>query len=208
MPRILRVILFIVAILVVFEVGLFASYALISPSTTDPGEIISTQIEDVTDFVESLFGETELNSQDSLNITNEEEVGLMLNNLTNLSVDISSLSAKVSTSDTGNQTVTITATASGDVQSSTDSGIQILTGQRYSITATATGEVYSTGRVEIDVDTIQVTEQIVLYNQNNTTNINNSSIDNLVNYTQNTSSQNNTTVATNTQSNTSSRARA
>ncbi len=196
MSRILKILLFIICIFLFFEVGLFASYSVISNDGVDPGDLISVQIDGVNDFIGSFTGEKSLNDQDSLNITNDDKVALILNNMTNLSVNLDSVTAKVSSDDTGNQTVTITAIATKDTQVTSGGVIQILPEQTYSITATAIGEVYSTGKVKINTSSIVLKEKIVLYNQNNNTNGNNS-IENLVQYAQNNTTSNNTT-ATNT----------
>ena len=51
MSRILKVLLFIIGIFIFFEVGLFASYSVISSGNVDPGEIISIQVDEVNDFI-------------------------------------------------------------------------------------------------------------------------------------------------------------
>lgn len=185
MSRILKILLFIIAILAFFEIGLFVSYTVIASEPVNPADIISMQIDQGSHFINSLTGEKDLNQQDTLNITNDEDVALILNNQTGLSVNLDSLTAKVSTSQTGNQTVTITAIASKDSQSTAGGAIVILPEQTYSISAIATGEVYSSGKVEINTTTIELKEKIVLYNQNNTSTPKNQSIESLVNYTNN-----------------------
>ena len=117
--------------------------------------------------------------------------------MTNLSVNLGSVTAKVSSGDDGNQTVTLTAIATKDTQITSGGAILIVPEQTYSITATATGEVYSSGKVEIDTTTIALKEKMVLYNQNST-NTAGGSIDNLVQYAQNNTTNNNTTMANNT----------
>ncbi|OED30797.1 hypothetical protein [Methanosphaera sp. WGK6] len=204
MSRFLKIILFILGIFIFFEIGLFASYSVISSSPVDPVELVSVQIDGVSDFIDSFTGEENLNDQDTLNITNDEDVALILNNLTNLSVNLNSVTTKIASDDTGNQTVTITAIATKDTQITSGGAIQIVPEQTYSITATAIGEVYSSGKVKINITSISLKERIVLYNQNNSSS--NSSIENLIQYSQNnTTSTNNTTAIT---SNGSSRARA
>lgn len=203
MSRILKVLLFIIGIFIFFEVGLFASYTVISSGNVDPGEIISIQVDEVNDFIGSLTGKKSLNDQETLNITNNDQVALILNNMTNLSVNLNSVTAKVSSDETGNQTVTITAVATKDAQITNGGAIEIVPEQTYSITATATGDVYSSGKVEIDTSTIQLKERIVLYNQNNTNISRNNSIENLVQY-----AQNNSTNATKAVNNTTKKTRA
>jgi hypothetical protein len=186
MSRILKILLFIIAILAFFEIGLFVSYTVIASEPVNPVDIVSMQIDQGSRFIDSVTGEKDLNQQDTLNITNKEDVALILNNLTGLSVNLDSLTAKVSTSQTGNQSVTITAIASKDSQSTGGGAIIILPEQTYSISAIATGEVYSSGKVKINTTTIELKERIVLYNQNNATNApKNQSIESLVNYTNN-----------------------
>lgn len=187
--RIFKILLFIVGIILFFEIGLFASYTLISSEPVNPLDLVSVQLDEGSDLVSSVTGEKKLNDQDTLNITNDESVALVLNNLTNLSVNLDSVSAKISKDDTGNQTVTITALATKDTQSTSGGYIQILPEQTYSITATAVGEVYSTGRVTINTTSITLKERIVLYNQNNSTNTN-QSIESLMNYAKNNTTDN------------------
>ena len=184
MSRILKIILFIVGIILFFEIGLFASYSLISSNPVNPLELLSVQVNGGSDIVDSITGEKKLNDQDTLNITNDESVALALDNMTNLSVNLNSVSAKVSNDDTGNQTITITALATKDTQFTSGGYIQIVPEQTYSITSTAVGEVYSSGRVYVNVTSIELKERIVLYNQNNNTG-KNTSIESLMNYTQN-----------------------
>ncbi len=194
MSRILKILLFIVAIILFFEIGLFASYSLISSGPVNPLELLSVQVDEGSDMVSSLTGEKSLSDQDTLNITNSEQVSLVLNNLTNLSTNLNSVSAKISGNDKGNQTITITALATKDTQVTSGGYIQILPEQTYSVTATAVGEIYSSGKVKVNVTSITLKERIVLYDQNKGTN---SSIDNLLNYTK--SGANNTTANANTQ---------
>ncbi len=205
MSRILKILLFIVGIILFFEIGLFASYSLISSGPVNPLELLSVQVDSGSDFVSSITGEKKLNEQDTLNITNDEDVALVLNNMTNLSVNLNSVSAKISNDDTGNQTVTITALATKDTQIASGGYIQIVPEQTYSITATAIGEVYSTGRVKINTTSISLKERIVLYNQNSNRGTDNS-IDSLVNYTNSNGTVNNT--ATNTASSNTQKTRA
>lgn len=186
MSRILKILLFIIAIIAFFEVGLFVSYTVISSEPVNPADLVSMQFDEVSHFASSLTGEKKLDEQDTLNITNVEEVALVLDNQTQLSVDLNSVNAKISSDKLGNQTVTINAIATKDVQSTSGGSIVILPQQTYSISATAIGEVYSSGKVKINVTTINVKEKIVLYNQDNVTTISNgSSVDSLVNFSKN-----------------------
>lgn len=194
MSRILKILLFIVGILIFFEIGLFASYSLISSQPVNPFELLSVQVDSGSDFVSSMTGEKKLNDQDTLNITNDESVALILNNMTNLSTNLNSVTAKISGEGKGNQTVTITALATKDTQINSGGYLQILPEQTYSITATATGEVYSNGKVKINTTSIVLKERIVLYNQNNATSNADNSIDSFLAYSNN--KTNNTTKNT------------
>lgn len=193
MSRIFKILLFIVGIILFFEIGLFASYTLISSEPINPLDLLSVQLDEGSDLVSSVTGEKKLNDQDTLNITNSESVALVLNNLTNLSVNLNSVSAKISNDDTGNQTITITALATKDTQITSGGYIQILPEQTYSITATAIGEVYSSGKVRVNTTSITLKERIVLYNQNGNSNTN-QSIESLMNYTNNKTNDNNKNV--------------
>ena len=193
MSRILKILLFILGIILFFEIGLFASYTLISSEPINPLDLLSVQLDEGSDLVSSVTGEKKSNDQDTLNITNSESVALVLNNLTNLSVNLNSVSAKISNDDTGNQTITITALATKDTQITSGGYIQILPEQTYSITATAIGEVYSSGKVRVNTTSITLKERIVLYNQNGNSNTN-QSIESLMNYTNNKTNDNNKNV--------------
>ena len=193
MSRILKILLFILGIILFFEIGLFASYTLISSEPINPLDLLSVQLDEGSDLVSSVTGEKKLNDQDTLNITNSESVALVLNNLTNLSVNLNSVSAKISNDETGNQTITITALATKDTQITSGGYIQILPEQTYSITATAIGEVYSSGKVRVNTTSITLKERIVLYNQNGNSNTN-QSLESLMNYTNNKTNDNNKNV--------------
>ena len=198
MSRILKILLFIIGIILFFEVGLFASYTLISSEPINPVDLVSVQLDSGSDFVSSLTGEKKLNDQDTLNISNDQDVALVLDNMTNLSVNLDSVSAKISKDDTGNQSVTITALATKDATITSGGFIQIVPQQTYSITAEAVGQVYSNGKVKINTSSISLKERIVLYDQNNNTKASaNNSIDSLMNYTD-TNKTNNNTQANNT----------
>lgn len=199
MSRILKILLFIIGIIIFFEIGLFASYSLISSKPINPLELISVQVDEGSDLVTSLTGEKNLNDQDTLNITNNEEVALVLDNITNLSVNLNSVSAKISNDNTGNQSITITALATKDTQIAAGGFIQIVPEQTYSITATALGRVYSNGKVKVNVTSISLKERIVLYNQNTNTG-GNTSIESLMNYTSSNGSSSNQTLHTNSNS--------
>ncbi|MBR0472352.1 MAG: hypothetical protein IJI98_06595 [Methanosphaera sp.] len=183
MSRILKILLFIVTIVLFFEIGLFASYSLISSGPVNPLELLSVQVDEGSDLVSSFTNEKSLTDQDNLNITNQEDVALVLNNLTNLSVNLNSVTAKISNDNTGNQTITITALATKDTQVTSGGYIQIVPEQTYSVTATAVGEIYSTGRVKVNTTSIALKERIVLYDQNKGNA--NSSIQSLMDYTNN-----------------------
>lgn len=193
MSRILKILLFIVGILIFFEIGLFASYSLISSQPVNPFELLSVQVDSGSDFVSSMTGEKKLNDQDTLNITNDESVALILNNMTNLSTNLNSVTAKISGEGKGNQTVTITALATKDTQINSGGYLQILPEQTYSITATATGSMLN-GKVKINTTSIVLKERIVLYNQNNATSNADNSIDSFLAYSNN--KTNNTTKNT------------
>lgn len=196
MSRILKILLFILGIILFFEIGLFASYTLISSEQVNPLDLLSIQLDEGSDLVSSVTGEKKLNDQDTLNITNDESVALALNNLTNLSVNLNSVSAKISNDDTGNQTITITALATKDTQITSGGYIQILPEQTYSVTATAIGEVYSSGKVKVNTTSIVLKERIVLYNQNSNSD---QSIESLMNFADNNTTNDNATHNSNNQ---------
>ncbi len=202
MSRIPKIILFIIAIIAFFEIGLFASYSIISSEPVNPTELISVQMNEGSKLISStMSGNKTLSDQQTKNITNKDAVALLLENETGLSVNLNSVTAKTSSDNTGNQTVTISAVATKDAQATSGGAIVITPEQTYSITATATGNVYSSGKVKIDTSTLVVKEKVVLYNSQNGTNGTNNSnatINDLVNYTKSNGTNNSNTTTNNT----------
>ena len=55
MSRILKILLFILGIILFFEIGLFASYTLISSEQVNPLDLLSIQLDEGSDLVSSVI---------------------------------------------------------------------------------------------------------------------------------------------------------
>ena len=60
MSRILKILLFILGIILFFEIGLFASYTLISSEPINPLDLLSVQLDEGSDLVSSVTGEKKI----------------------------------------------------------------------------------------------------------------------------------------------------
>lgn len=175
LPRIIKFILFLILFGIVFELGLLSSYTIVTSQPPDVGKLVDMQVTKVTALWDSISGANKGPSVKTVNITNIDVVADSLKSKTGLDgINVDTLGAILpsgSTSDTvdvtltgtgykENQTGGVTNNASG----SSSGQIVIKQSEVYSITATAKAKKKS-GKVEVDVNTIQVTALKKIYNQ-------------------------------------------
>ena len=167
----MKFILILVFLVVFFEAGLISSYTIVTSQAPDVGKLIGMQIEEITSLISFGSGSNILNTQQNKVISNPDEVAAALQNKTGLSgINIQSLSAQTIAS--SKQTiipVNITVMGYQDsISGGNSTQIIISANQTYSITATANGTM-SNGKIDIDVNTIQITSSRKLYGNTNGT---------------------------------------
>ena len=167
----MKFILILVFLVVFFEAGLISSYTIVTSQAPDVGKLIGMQIEEITSLISFGSGSNILNTQQTKVISNPDEVAAALQNKTGLSgINVQSLTAQTIVS--SKQTiipVNITVMGYQDsISGGNSTQIIISANQTYSITATANGTL-SNGKIDIDVNTIQITSSRKLYGNTNGT---------------------------------------
>ena len=167
----MKFILILVFLVVFFEAGLISSYTIVTSQAPDVGKLIGMQIEEITSLISFGSGSNVLNTQQNKVISNPDEVAAALQNKTGLSgINVQSLTAQTIAS--SKQTiipVNITVMGYQDsISGGNSTQIIISANQTYSITATANGTL-SNGKIDIDVNTIQITSSRKLYGNTNGT---------------------------------------
>ena len=167
----MKFILILVFLVVFFEAGLISSYTIVTSQAPDVGKLIGMQIEEITSLISFGSGSNVLNTQQNKVISNPDEVASALQNKTGLSgINVQSLTAQTTAS--SKQTiipVNITVMGYQDsISGGNSTQIIISANQTYSITATANGTL-SNGKIDIDVNTIQITSSRKLYGNTNGT---------------------------------------
>ena len=167
----MKFILILVFLVVFFEAGLISSYTIVTSQAPDVGKLIGMQIEEITSLISFGSGSNILNTQQTKVISNHDEVAAALQNKTGLSgINVQSLTAQTLAS--SKQTiipVNITVMGYQDsISGGNSTQIIISANQTYSITATANGTM-SNGKIDIDVNTIQITSSRKLYGNTNGT---------------------------------------
>ncbi len=167
----MKFILILVFLVVFFEAGLISSYTIVTSQAPDVGKLIGMQIEEITSLISFGSGSNILNTQQNKVISNPDDVAAALQNKTGLSgINVQSLTAQ--TIANSKQTiipVNITVMGYQDsISGGNSTQIIISANQTYSITATANGTL-SNGKIDIDVNTIQITSSRKLYGNTNGT---------------------------------------
>ena len=167
MPRIIKFLLFLIIFGIVFELGLLSSYTIVTAQPPDVGKLIDMQVSKVTAIWDSLTGANKTHTVKTVNVTNQEDVGKVLESKTGLNgIDLSTLGA-IFSGGTDSNKVNITLTAQGYHENQTGAVSSNSTGSstgqiiisesaRYYINATATATVLSNG-VQVDTNSIQIT---------------------------------------------------
>jgi len=167
----MKFILILVFLVVFFEAGLISSYTIVTSQAPDVGKLIGMQIEEITSLISFGSGSNILNTQQTKVITNPDEVAAALQNKTGLSgINVPSLTAQTIAS-SKQKIIPVNITVMGyqdSISGGNSTQIIISANQTYSITATANGTL-SNGKIDIDVNTIQITSSRKLYGNTNGT---------------------------------------
>ena len=171
LSRIIKFILILVFLVVFFEAGLISSYTIVTSQAPDVGKLIGMQIEEITSLISFGSGSNIINTQQNKVISNPDDVAAALQNKTGLSgINVQSLTAQtIANSKKTIIPVNITVMGYQDsISGGNSTQIIISANQTYSITATANGTL-SNGKIDIDVNTIQITSSRKLYGNTNGT---------------------------------------
>lgn len=169
MPKIIKFIIFLLALGIVFEAGLLGSYTIVTSQPPNVGNIISMQVNDLTAILNSIHKST----TKTYNVTNSESVTPILQNMTGLDgIDASTLSATVVSTSGANMNITLTATGYKDNQTTANASNSAFTSGQivinptatYNLTATATA-TQDTNGVDVNVNTIRITSIMQITNQ-------------------------------------------
>lgn len=169
MPRLIKLIIFILLFGIIFEAGLLSSYTIVTAKSPNIGNVIGMQVNDVT----AILGNIHKSTLKTYNVTNTESVGSVLQNKAGLTgIDCNSLSAAAVSTHSNTLNVTITATGYKDNQTTanttnsafTSGQIVIKPAATYNITATASATLDENG-VNVDISTIKITALQRIINQ-------------------------------------------
>jgi hypothetical protein len=165
LPRILKILLFLIFFGIFFEAGLISSYTIVTSQAPNIGNLVNQQIQTVSDIFNFNFIELNPNllKKDQLKIINTDDVAENLKNKSKLAgIDLATLYA--TKEGNSNDLLNVNIYAKGYKESVTNSGGQIIISpsQNYSIKASAKGKSTVNG-VEINVNTIKIISIVKLY---------------------------------------------
>ena len=162
--KVLRIILVIVIFLVFFEVGLFSSYTIVTSEAPNIHGLIDMQISKVTSLLSpKTVNDAFIKDPTPLNISNKKDVGLKMEELSNVDgVNVESMN--VSTfDDTDKESMVVNIEALGYASPNTHSS-QIVISQDPSYKVIAVGNAtYKNGELKVDEKSISINSVLKLY---------------------------------------------
>lgn len=164
MAKILRIILVIVLFIIFFEIGLFSSYTIVTAEVPDVQGLIDMQVTKITGFFNpQSVNDVLIKDPTYVNITNQKDVALQMENLSNVDgVNVESMNASTF-DDTGNSKFNVTIEALGYAAPNSTSG-QIVISQNPSYKVIVSGVAfYRSGELVVDTDTIKIDSVLKLY---------------------------------------------
>ncbi|WP_407380763.1 hypothetical protein [Methanobrevibacter sp.] len=164
MAKILRIILVIVLFIIFFEIGLFSSYTIVTAEVPDVQGLIDMQVNKITGFFNPQnVNEVLIKDPTYVNITNQKDVAMQMENLSNVDgINVESMNASTF-DDTDNSEFNVTVEALGYAAPNSTSG-QIIISQNPSYKVIVSGVAfYRSGELVVDTDTIKVDSVLKLY---------------------------------------------
>ena len=162
--KVLRIILVIVIFLVFFEVGLISSYTIVTSEAPDVKGLVDMQFEKINSFVNpKTVNDVLIKDPTPLNISNKKDVGLKMEELSNVDgVNVESMN--VSTfEDTGNEYFMVNIEALGYASPNSGSS-QIVISQDPSYKIIAVGNAtYKNGELKVEPNSITINSVLKLY---------------------------------------------
>ena len=162
--KIVRIILIVILFVVFFEVGLFASYTIVTSEAPNIQGLIDMQVDKITSFFSpEKVNEVLIKDPTPVNITNKKDVALKMEELSKVDgVNVDSMNI-TTIDDTDNKNMTVNIEALGYASPNSTSG-QIIISQTpsYKIIANGVASYKGTGLM-VDKDTVTINSVLKLY---------------------------------------------
>ncbi|WP_458456270.1 hypothetical protein [Methanobrevibacter sp.] len=162
--KVVRIILMIVLFIIFFEVGLFSSYTIVTAEAPNVQGLIEMQIDKVAGLLNpEKVNDALIKDPTPINITNKKDVGLAMENLSNVDgVNVDSMNI-TTRDDTNSKNLTVNIEALGYASPNSTSG-QIIISQTpsYKIIASADA-TYKDAGIRVKTNTLVITSVLKLY---------------------------------------------
>ena len=162
--KVLRVILIIVLFIVFFELGLFSSYTIVTSEAPNIQGMVDIQISKIQETINpDKVNEALIKDPTPLNISNKKDVGLKMEELSNVDgINVDSMNI-TTYDDTDQKNLTVSIEALGYASPNSTSG-QIIISQTpsYKVVASAHASFKDNG-LRVDENTITITSILKLY---------------------------------------------
>ena len=162
--KILKIILVVVLFIVFFELGLFSSYTIVTAEAPNPQSLIDMQVSKIHEiFSPEKVNEALIKDPTPVNISNKKDVGLKMEELSNVDgVNVDSMNI-TTLDDTDNKNITVNIEALGYASPNSTSG-QIVISQdpSYKVIASAQASYKESG-LRVDENTLTITSILKLY---------------------------------------------
>lgn len=162
--KVVRIILIIVIFIIFFELGLFASYTIVTSEVPDPQGLVDMQISKISGILSpEKVNEVLIKDPTPINISNKKDVALHMEDLSKVDgVNVDSMN--VSTyDDTDEDKINVTIQALGYASPNSTSG-QIVISQDPSYKIIANGEAsYKGNGLMVDTDSMSINSVLKLY---------------------------------------------
>ena len=162
--KVLRIILIIVLFIVFFELGLFSSYTIVTSEAPNIQGMVDMQISKIQETINpEKVNEALIKDPTPLNISNKKDVGLKMEELSNVDgINVDSMNI-TTYDDTDQKNLTVSIDALGYASPNSTSG-QIIISQTpsYKVVASAHASFKDNG-LRVDENTITITSILKLY---------------------------------------------
>ena len=162
--KVLRIILIIVLFIVFFELGLFSSYTIVTSEAPNIQGMVDMQISKIQETINpEKVNEALIKDPTPLNISNKKDVGLKMEELSNVDgINVDSMNI-TTYDDTDQKNLTVSIEALGYASPNSTSG-QIIISQTpsYKVVASAHASFKDNG-LRVDENTITITSILKLY---------------------------------------------
>lgn len=162
--KVVRIILIIVIFIIFFELGLFASYTIVTSEVPDPQGLVDMQVSKISGiFSPEKVNEVLIKDPTPVNISNKKDVALHMEDLSKVDgVNVDSMNI-TTYDDTDDEKLNVTIQALGYASPNSTSG-QIVISQDPSYKIIANGEAsYKGNGLMVDTDSMTINSVLKLY---------------------------------------------